>query len=211
MRAAADPLPRVLLIADGFAGPDGPRVRAHTLAAVRAGVRWVQLRDHHAADDAFASGAARLAESLRAEAPEVVLQVNTRTEVAARLAAGLHVGRRGPAVAAAVRLAPAGPVTAAVHDELAARLAAASGVAAVVFSPVFATASKPGAPPAGLDALRRVCAAVSAPVMALGGVTPERVGDCLASGAWGVAVVRAILTAGDPAAEAARFVEAAAG
>lgn len=206
------PLPRLLLIADGFAsgrdGLDGAMVRRRVVEAVRGGVRWVQLRDHGAGEAAFASEAARLAADLRAEAADIILQVNTRAAEATRLAAGLHVGRRGPAVGAATRLAPAGPVTAAVHHLEAAQDAAAAGADAVLFSPVYPTASKRGSLPAGLDALRAVCAGVGVPVLALGGVTPARVAPCLASGAWGVAVLSGILGADDASAAAAAYRDA---
>jgi thiamine-phosphate pyrophosphorylase len=197
-------LPRLMLIADGFASgresQSAEDVQRRTIEAVRAGVRWVQLRDLAADEKAFASGATRLAALLREVTPEVRLSVNTHAAVAARLAAGFHVGHRGPSVAEAVRLAPAGPVSAAVHSVEEAVAAAASGAEALLFSPVFPTTSKPGAAPAGSEALREVCAAVPGTrVLALGGVTSERVKICLASGARGVAVLSGILDARDPA------------
>jgi thiamine-phosphate pyrophosphorylase len=73
------------------------------------------------------------------------------------------------------------------------------GVDYLVFSPVFPTSSKPDHPGAGLMALRAVCErAAPLPVMALGGVTPEGTGDCLDTGASGVAVLSGILAAADP-------------
>lgn len=196
-------LPRLLLIADGFASGratmSADEVRQRVIVAVEA-VRWIQLRDHSATGEAFASGATRLAAMLRKVAPDVLISVNTHAAIAARLAVGLHVGHRGPSISEAARLAPAGPVSAAVHSVEEAVAAAASGAEALLFSPVFATTSKPGAAPAGLEALREVCTAVpDTPVLALGGVTPERVDDCLASGAWGVAVLSGILDGQDPA------------
>jgi thiamine-phosphate pyrophosphorylase len=58
--------------------------------------------------------------------------------------------------------------------------------------PVWATPSKPDADPAiGLDGLRGICAAVSAPVVAIGGVDAGNAADCIRAGAAGVAVIRA--------------------
>ena len=58
--------------------------------------------------------------------------------------------------------------------------------------PVWATPSKPDAdPPVGLDGLREICAAVSTPVVAIGGVDATNAGDCIRAGAAGVAVIRA--------------------
>jgi thiamine-phosphate pyrophosphorylase len=58
--------------------------------------------------------------------------------------------------------------------------------------PVWATPTKPDAgPPLGLDGLAALCAAVSRPVVAIGGIDASNAADCLAAGASGVAVVRA--------------------
>jgi thiamine-phosphate pyrophosphorylase len=58
--------------------------------------------------------------------------------------------------------------------------------------PVWATPSKPDAdPPIGLDRLQEICAAVSVPVVAIGGIDASNAGDCIRAGAAGVAVIRA--------------------
>ncbi len=83
--------------------------------------------------------------------------------------------------------------------------AATGGVAAyATFSPVFATTSKPGYGPAlgigGLAAGCRAVVGVGSPlaVYALGGIGPAQAGACLAAGAAGVAVMGAVMRAGDP-------------
>jgi thiamine-phosphate pyrophosphorylase len=70
------------------------------------------------------------------------------------------------------------------------------------YSPVFATASKPGyGPPLGADGLAAGCRAVpSLAVLALGGVEATTAGRCIAAGAAGVAVMGAVMGAADPAA-----------
>ena len=79
----------------------------------------------------------------------------------------------------------------------------------VVFGPVYDTPSKRGfGPPQGLDKLSRVAAAVRIPVIAIGGITPERVGEVRRAGAQGVAVISAILMADSPAEATRRFLEA---
>jgi thiamine-phosphate pyrophosphorylase len=58
--------------------------------------------------------------------------------------------------------------------------------------PIWATPSKPDAdPPIGLDGLRELCAEVSTPVVAIGGIDESNAGDCIRAGAAGVAVIRA--------------------
>jgi thiamine-phosphate pyrophosphorylase len=58
--------------------------------------------------------------------------------------------------------------------------------------PVWATPSKIDAgPPIGLDGLRDICASVSTPVVAIGGIDETNAADCIRAGALGVAVIRA--------------------
>ena len=79
----------------------------------------------------------------------------------------------------------------------------------LVFGPVYDTPSKRMyGPPQGLDKLARVAAAVRIPVVAIGGLTPERVREVRRAGARGVAVVSSILAAGSPADATRRFLEA---
>jgi thiamine-phosphate pyrophosphorylase len=70
---------------------------------------------------------------------------------------------------------------------------AADGIADYIGAgPVWATPSKSdAAPPIGLDGLQELCAAVSAPVVAIGGVDVTNAADCIRGGAAGVAVIRA--------------------
>jgi thiamine-phosphate pyrophosphorylase len=58
--------------------------------------------------------------------------------------------------------------------------------------PVWKTPSKADAAPAiGLDGLRQICAAVSVPVVAIGGIDVSNAAACIEAGAAGVAVIRA--------------------
>jgi thiamine-phosphate pyrophosphorylase len=68
--------------------------------------------------------------------------------------------------------------------------------------PVFATPTKPGRPAVGTSLLRDVSSSVQVPFVAIGGIDLSNVGEVLAAGARGVAVVRAIYDAADPEAAA---------
>ena len=199
-------LPRLVLIADGFTQP----ARAErTLEACRAGVPWVHLRDHAVDDETFEMAARRLVARLRDEVPGVRISINGRLPVAEALATGLHVGRRGPAIAAARACLPEAVVGFSAHDVAEGRRAVDAGADYLFFSPVFETTSKPGHAGVGVEALGRFSRAVPAvPVFALGGVTPERVGICRAAGAYGVAVLSGVLDAPDPVAATARYLDA---
>ena len=59
--------------------------------------------------------------------------------------------------------------------------------------------------PLGLDGLARACAAVTIPVLAIGGITNAHVPDVMRAGAWGVAVIAEVCTADDPRAATERL------
>jgi thiamine-phosphate diphosphorylase len=88
---------------------------------------------------------------------------------------------------------------ASVHSVEAVAKAETAGADFMVAGTVFDAGSKP-APGAGLEALRRMAESTQLPMLAIGGVTPERVAACIAAGAAGVAVVSSVLRAPDMAA-----------
>jgi thiamine-phosphate diphosphorylase len=83
------------------------------------------------------------------------------------------------------------------HSREEAMRVAEEGADYVTLSPIFATTSKPGAQPRGVDWLAEATRGLSVPVLALGGITADRVGSVVRAGAWGVAVVSAIGAAPD--------------
>ena len=73
------------------------------------------------------------------------------------------------------------------------------GASYIGFGPIFPSYSKPRPSPLrSLDDLAAVCQAVPIPVIAISGITAERVRPVLEAGAYGVAVMTAISTADDP-------------
>jgi thiamine-phosphate pyrophosphorylase len=77
-----------------------------------------------------------------------------------------------------------------VHSLEAALDAERDGADFVIFGPVWASKSHADSVPAGLHALERVAHAVRIPVLAIGGVTEERIADCHTAGAAGFAAIR---------------------
>jgi thiamine-phosphate pyrophosphorylase len=201
------PYPRLVLIADGFTH-DARADRAVT--AVEAGVRWVHLRDHDAAPEAFLNAARSLVARLRDAAEAVTVTVNSRMDVADELDLGLHVGWRGPTVPEARDvLGPETLIGYSAHEHVEAEGDRTQGADYYFFSPVFPTSSKPDQPPTGIGPLRAFCqTAAPTPVLALGGITPERVAACREAGARGVAVLSGIMDVDTPRAAARAYLRA---
>jgi thiamine-phosphate pyrophosphorylase len=135
------------------------------------------------------------------------LFVNDRLDIAlATSAAGVQLGRESLAVADARRLNAEWWIGRSVHDLAEAEAACAAGADYLLLGPVFPTATHPTRPPLGC---RTLAAAVrlGRPVVAIGGVTPQRVGEVRDAGAWGVAAIRALWDADQPAEAARRMVK----
>jgi len=195
MGSSADP-PRLVLVTDrhATAGRDLVDVVA---AALDAGLPAVQLREKDLPGRALLILAERLRQ-LTARAGALLL-VNDRVDVAVAVGAdGVHLGGGSLPADVARRLLPPGAL---VGVSTHAPAEAASATADFVFyGPVYATPSKAAfGPPQGLAALRQAAAAARVPVLAIGGVTAATVPATRAAGATGVAVIRAILSADDPA------------
>lgn len=147
--------------------------------------------------------AAALVELARPAIARVV--VNDRLDAALAAGAhGVHLGERSLPVEDARRLAPAGFLVGASVHAAEGALPEASWLLA---GNVWATASHPGRPAAGTALVWRL-AARGARVVAIGGVTPERVGEVREAGARGVAVVSGVWSAPDPAAAVERYLNA---
>lgn len=139
---------------------------------------------------------ARVLKAAVAGTPSLLL-VNDRVDVARMLeATGVHLPAAGVPVSEARRLlGPGALVGRSVHSPEEARRAHAAGADYVFLGPIWETPSHPGTRPLGPEAIAQ-CA--PARVIAIGGVTPQRVQTCRAAGASGVAVISAVWKAPDP-------------
>jgi len=121
---------------------------------------------------------------------------------------GVHLPGGGDPRAARKRL-PSALIGVSAHSARDAAAALRAGADYVTVSPVFPTASKPGYGPAlGLDGLARMVMAAPGPVLALGGVTPDKAALCRAAGAGGIAVMGEVMRADDPRATVAQLIRA---
>jgi thiamine-phosphate pyrophosphorylase len=175
--------------------------------AVAGGVNVVQLREKDLAAAQFVP----LADRLRAITQDkALLIVNGRLDVALLCAAdGVHLPERGPSVAATRRLAGDGFIIGrSVHGAEEAVKAQEEGADYVQVGAIFPSRSHPGQSPAGSALVESVAARVTIPIVAVGGITAENVGEVMQAGARGAAVISAILDSPLPAAAARRLAEA---
>jgi thiamine-phosphate pyrophosphorylase len=137
------------------------------------------------------------------------LFVNARLDIAlAARATGVQLGRGSLPSSAARRLDARWWIGKSVHDLGEAEAAKAEGADYLFVGPVYATATHEGRAPLGLDGLRAIVRLVrDLPVIAIGGVTPERAGDVKAAGAYGAAAIRALWDAGEPGRAAQRMLK----
>jgi thiamine-phosphate pyrophosphorylase len=145
----------------------------------------------------------RLADALRSitAATATRLMVHDRVDLA-RLcdADGVHLPSHGLPVATVRRFLGAGALVGrSTHAGDEARTAVADGADYAFLGPIWPTASHPDRAPLGPAVLQ---SAGLAPVIAIGGVTAPRAAEARAAGARGVAAIRALWDAPDPAAAA---------
>jgi thiamine-phosphate pyrophosphorylase len=198
---------RLALIADRFTEPDRAE---RALAAARAGIRWVHLRDHEASLDVFDRAARRLIRELWEVSNAIGISVNTQLNVAVSLGVHVHLGRRGPSVGVARQHVSTDTLIGySAHDEIEVQGDRSSDADYFFFSPVYPTSSKPDHQGTGVAALESFCTvAHPRPVLALGGITPERIPDCRRAGAYGAAVLSGIMDAAAPQAAARAYLRA---
>ena len=177
--------------------------------AIQGGAPLLQLRPKGVTDAVAYETACRVAD-LCADA-EVRLIINDRIDLAQAVgAAGVHLGAHDVPVGVARRLLGAQAlVGGTARDVPSAAAHQLDGASYIGVGPIFPTASKAGLPdPLGVGAIIRVAAAVTIPIIAISGVTVERVDELIAAGAYGVAVIGAVSRAHDPAAAVMAFVQA---
>ncbi len=190
----------------GTLGDRDPRDAAEAL--IRGGCVALQLR----AKGRVAADLLPLAQELRrlCRAAGIPLFVNDDPRLAAQAGAdGVHLGQQDGSLQDARRaLGPTPAIGRSTHSLAQAVSAADTDVAYLGFGPVYPTRTKKDADPVqGLAALRDACAAVALPVVAIGGIRLENVGEVARAGARAAAVISAVLDAPDIAERAARFTE----
>lgn len=198
--------PVICLITDRNLG--GPRpLEELVLNAVAGGVNMVQLREKDLPTRELLKLAKRLKETLAGQAP---LLVNGRPDVAfAAEADGAHLPADGlPPKAARAALGRGALIGRSIHSPREARAHERAPLDYLELGTIFPSRSHPGGRTLGPEGVRAACA-YGVPILAIGGVTHENVGDVIEAGASGVAVISAILADPDPKGAAQRLANAA--
>jgi thiamine-phosphate pyrophosphorylase len=193
-------IPRLWLVTDRHLAHDLPQAVRRAFAVLDASEVALVLREKDLPTRDLLALASTLRDLTGAAGAKLVVSGRFDVALAAR-ADGVHLGREAPP-SSAVRAATGETllIGASLHGEE----TPPPGVDYVFLSPVFATTSKPGAAPMGIEGLQRGVRRADVPVVALGGVDPARAAACFAAGAAGVALRSGWLTADNAALESLR-------
>lgn len=167
--------------------------------AVRGGADIIQLRYKSApALDLYHIGQA--IQPLIREAGGGLL-INDRVDVALALGAtGVHLAAKSLPIPAVRPLLQDKKqlIGCSVHSIEEAIAAERAGASYVTYGHIYATNSKPGLPPRGVENLRKVVEAVTIPVLAIGGINKQNIDEILTTGIAGIAVIGAVMADKDP-------------
>jgi thiamine-phosphate diphosphorylase len=191
------PLPRVHAFTDGdiLAAADFG-IRAAAIAAAGPAVA-LHARDRDAAAARLAAAAQKLVALARP--PEAAVFVSGRPDIAAASEAhGVQLGATDLSPGDARRVLHHGWIGRSVHSMEEAAAALKEGADFLVVGAIYPTLSHPERSPAGVGLVREA-ATLGLPIIAIGGVTPERAGELRAAGAYGVAAIGSLWRAPDPA------------
>ena len=166
-------------------------------AAIKGGATCIQLREKELPEDEFLAEAMEMKKLCARYAVPFI--VNDNVEIAIKCGAdGIHVGQKDMA---------AGNVRALVEDDMIigvsaqtveqALAAEAAGADYLGVGAVFGTTTKLDANSVSHDTVREICAAVSIPVVAIGGINRTNLMELSGSGVDGVALVSAVFAAED--------------
>ncbi|HEU5218682.1 MAG TPA: thiamine phosphate synthase [Gemmatimonadales bacterium] len=198
------PLPRLFAVTtDTICRAADFGVRAAALAAAGPAAALVVR-----APDGTTAQLAAFAERVTALArpPEAAVFVHARPDLARAVGAqGVQLRRDDLSPADARLVFERGWIGVSVHGPEHAESAIAEGADYLMAGNVFETASHPGRPARGLEWLAGLCR-LGRPVVAIGGITPDRVHAVKEAGAWGAAAITALWDAADPAAAALAMV-----
>jgi thiamine-phosphate diphosphorylase len=184
-------LPPIYAITSGGAG-SAAEVERTARRLFAAGIRLLQVRERLLPDRELLEAVEAAAR--HAAGAGATLIVNDRADVARLAGVGVHLGEEDlPAAFARPLLAEGVLLGLSTHDLAAARSAFADPFCDyVAFGPIFESATKTGRSPRGIEALARVAAEKTKPLVAVGGITADRLDAVYEAGADSAALVGAL-------------------
>ena len=176
---------------------DGETLYQVVEQAIDGGVTFVQLREKELAEDLFLEEAKEIKKLCNAR--KIPFVINDSVDIALAMDAdGVHVGAEDQPVAEIRRLA--GPdflIGATAKTVAQAQAAQAAGADYLGVGAVFPSPTKPNARGITREELTAICASVSIPAVAIGGITQENLPQLAGCGAVGAAVVSSLFGAPD--------------
>jgi thiamine-phosphate pyrophosphorylase len=193
------PDPPLLLVTDRSQARQS--LAAIAAAALKVGCHWLSLREKDLADVDQILLARRLLPLTRSAGGRLLLHGEASL---AKLAGvdGVHLPAGTDTAAARALLGPDKLVGVSIHTVTEAEAIDPRSVDYALAGPAFETPSKPGyGPEIERKGLAEIACAARVPVLAIGGINAARIGELIAIGAAGVAVMGGIMRAADPAQE----------
>jgi thiamine-phosphate pyrophosphorylase len=175
-------------------------------AALAAGCRWVSVREKDLPDDELVPLLRGLLPLARKHGARLVLHGEAAL---AKLAGadGVHLPSGSNAGAARRLLGPDKLIGVSIHTVTEAEAIDPHTTDYALAGPAFETPSKPGyGPEIGRKGLAEIARASRVPVLAIGGINTSRVGEVIAAGCAGVAVMGGVMRASDPGMETSALV-----
>jgi thiamine-phosphate pyrophosphorylase len=193
------PDPPLLLVTDRSQARQP--LAAIAAAALTAGCRWMSLREKDLADVDLILLARGLLPLTRSAGALLLLHGEASL---AKLAGvdGVHLPAGADTGAARALLGPEKLISVSIHTVIEAEAIDENSVDYALAGPAFETPSKPGyGPEIGRKGLAEIARAARVPVLAIGGINATRIGELIAAGATGVAVMGGVMRAADPGQE----------
>lgn len=198
--------PLLCYVTDRHALAETSLLAEHIALVAAAGIDWIQIREKDLSGRELVAltrgGVKVVASGTRANVTRII--VNDRLDVAlAAGAGGVHLRETSlPVATVNAWRRNAGLrdflIGASCHSVEAVGAAERDGADYIIFGPVFSTPSKVQfGVPQGINLLAEASKAVSIPVLAIGGVTPENARECFDVGAAGIAAIRMFSEAPD--------------
>ncbi|MBI5747079.1 MAG: thiamine phosphate synthase [Nitrospirae bacterium] len=186
---------------------DGRDLKDIIAEALRGGIRGVQLREKDLPTRGLLSLAAKLREITRKAGARLL--INGRIDICLAVEAdGVHIGKDSiPADIARGILGSNKIIGVSAHSLSEALMAQSQGADFITLGPIYHTESKAqyGAP-LGIDMINSVRESIEIPIFAIGGIRTDNIRPLTEAGAYGIAMISAIISAGDIKDAAMEFV-----